>query len=109
MMRVGFVLDEDIATYFGASDVLVMPYKYMLAASGPMSLALAYKIGFLASDVFAPIISEKEILFHHDIDTSLCVIENYFAHKDDYSEFFEKMRTERLWKIISKQTAGLYK
>jgi glycosyltransferase involved in cell wall biosynthesis len=49
----GFVPDSEIANYFGASDLVVMPYEVFMAASGPFSLALSYGKPVILSDVLS--------------------------------------------------------
>lgn len=38
----GFVPEKDIQTYFSAADLVVLPYRVFMSASGPYSLALSY-------------------------------------------------------------------
>jgi glycosyltransferase involved in cell wall biosynthesis len=47
--HVGFVKDQDIATYFAASDIAVLPYEVFMSASGPFSHALSYQTPILLS------------------------------------------------------------
>jgi glycosyltransferase involved in cell wall biosynthesis len=49
----GYAAEEDVPAYLAGADALVLPYRDGLAASGPMSLALAYGTPILASDVLA--------------------------------------------------------
>ena len=49
----GFVPDSEIANYFGASDLVVMPYEVFMAASGPFSLALSYGKPVILSSVLS--------------------------------------------------------
>lgn len=49
----GFVPDNEITNYFGASDLVVMPYEVFMAASGPFSLALSYNKPIILSDVLS--------------------------------------------------------
>lgn len=45
----GFVDEEDISTYFSAADLVVLPYRAFMSASGPLSLALSFKKPFIFS------------------------------------------------------------
>jgi glycosyltransferase involved in cell wall biosynthesis len=38
--RIGFVADEDIESYYSASDLTIYPYKVALASSGPMAISI---------------------------------------------------------------------
>lgn len=39
----GFVPDEKIKLYFSAADLVALPYRVFMSASGPLSFALSYK------------------------------------------------------------------
>lgn len=45
----GFVQEKDMANYFNAADVLILPYTTFFSSSGPLSLAYAYEKGFIFS------------------------------------------------------------
>lgn len=45
----GFIDDSNISTYFSAVDLVVLPYRAFMSASGPLSLALSYKKPFIFS------------------------------------------------------------
>ncbi|OGH19540.1 MAG: hypothetical protein A2770_02670 [Candidatus Levybacteria bacterium RIFCSPHIGHO2_01_FULL_38_12] len=46
----GFVAENEIETYFAASDLIILPYRVMISASGPFSFVLSYKKPFILSD-----------------------------------------------------------
>ncbi len=46
----GFVQDEDVSTIFATADIVVIPYRTFMSASGPLSLALSFKKPVLLSD-----------------------------------------------------------
>lgn len=46
----GFVPENDVYKYFSACDLVVLPYRAMMSASGPLSFALKYKKPFMISD-----------------------------------------------------------
>lgn len=46
----GFVSDAQVPLYFGAADLVLLPYRVFMSASGPLSLALSYKKPFLLSE-----------------------------------------------------------
>lgn len=50
IMLTGFVPDEKVHEYFGAADLVVMPYDVFMSASGPFSQALSYAKPILLSD-----------------------------------------------------------
>lgn len=45
----GFVAEKDIPLYYASSDLVVLPYRSFMSASGPLSLALSFKKPFLVS------------------------------------------------------------
>ncbi len=47
----GFVADKDISKYYSAADLVVMPYRVFMSASGPFSLALSFKKPIILSEV----------------------------------------------------------
>lgn len=47
----GFVPNHKIPTYFAAADVVVLPYRVFMSASGPLSVAIASGSAFLLSEV----------------------------------------------------------
>jgi glycosyltransferase involved in cell wall biosynthesis len=49
----GFVPDEDVARWFAAADVALLPYPQPFASSGPLALALAHGTPVLLSEALA--------------------------------------------------------
>jgi glycosyltransferase involved in cell wall biosynthesis len=49
----GFVPDEDVARWFAAADVALLPYPRPFASSGPLALALAHGTPVLMSEPLA--------------------------------------------------------
>lgn len=54
MVITGFVPEEDIAAYFLASDLVVLPYRTFMSSSGPLSLAFTYGKPVMMSEVLRP-------------------------------------------------------
>lgn len=46
----GYIKGEDIATYFAAADLIVLPYRHFMTASGVLSLVFSYKKPFILSE-----------------------------------------------------------
>ena len=61
ILLTGFVKEEDIPLYFQACDVAVLPYRTLMSASGPLSIALSFKKAFLVSDKLAGIFETGDI------------------------------------------------
>ncbi|AKH33213.1 hypothetical protein XF24_00890 [candidate division SR1 bacterium Aalborg_AAW-1] len=106
--RMGFVPDEEIETLYAAADVLVIPYLYMLAASGPMALAITYNLPFIVSDVFSPVIVEESMRFEKTPQGLSKCITQFFENPQKIQNIIITMRKERLWKVVSEKTALLY-
>lgn len=47
MTLTGYVPQKKLGKYFAASDIVVMPYRHLMTASGVLSLILSYKKPFL--------------------------------------------------------------
>ena len=106
--RIGFVSDEEIPLIYSSADVLIMPYLYMLAASGPMALALSYNLPFLVSESFAPVLTDPLMRFSKTPDGLLSRIQAFFEDSKKIEDTVKVMRSERLRNIISAKTALLY-
>jgi glycosyltransferase involved in cell wall biosynthesis len=50
---VGYVPDADVARWFAAADVALLPYPQPFASSGPLALALAHRTPVLLSEALA--------------------------------------------------------
>lgn len=57
----GFLPEEKIADYFAAADLVVLPYRTLISASGPLSFALAYRKPFLISQALGGYAQEKNL------------------------------------------------
>jgi len=69
----GFVDEADLDRYFTQADVLVLPYRKFIAASGVFSLGLRYSVPFLLSEELSPLLENEDasqLLQKHDIDES---------------------------------------
>lgn len=49
--RLGYIEEEALPALFSLTDVLVLPYRVGLSASGPLSLAASYRTPVVVSDV----------------------------------------------------------
>ena len=57
----GFVPEKDIATYFAAADLVVLPYRGLMGASGALTHALSYKKPFLCSTAMQDIWKNSDL------------------------------------------------
>lgn len=57
----GFVPENKISYYFQAADLVILPYRTFMSASGPFSLALSFKKPFLLSPKVKDALDTKDI------------------------------------------------
>lgn len=57
----GYVPEQQIASYFAASDLVVLPYRTMMSASGPLALAQATGKPYLLSEALAPALKTHDV------------------------------------------------
>jgi len=58
----GYVADADVARWFAAADVALLPYPQPFASSGPLALALAHGTPVLLSDALADTVGAPDAL-----------------------------------------------
>jgi glycosyltransferase involved in cell wall biosynthesis len=58
----GYVPEEDVARWFAAADVVLLPYPQPFASSGPLALALAHGTPVLMSEALARTVDAPEAL-----------------------------------------------
>jgi glycosyltransferase involved in cell wall biosynthesis len=107
----GFVNETDITLYFSAADLLILPYTTLMSSSGPLSLCVAYKKPFLASESLADIIPEPEILFPNTADGFKDKIQQFFLHQkiaQKSLEYGEKLLQRGLWSKVANDNLLVY-
>lgn len=57
----GFLPQEDVYKYFIEADLVIFPYRALMAASGPFSYALSYNKPFILSDSLEKYLKEEDI------------------------------------------------
>ncbi len=60
ILLTGFVREEDLPLYFAASDLTLLPYRTLMAASGPLSFAFSAGTPFLLSKALLPYTQTKD-------------------------------------------------
>lgn len=71
ILLTGFITEEKIPLYFRACDVVILPYRTLMSASGPLSLAFSFKKPFLVSDRLSKVFETqdlKELLENSKLD-----------------------------------------
>lgn len=105
---VGFIEENDIINYYSAGDVVLAPYTTAMSSSGPLALAVGYEKPFLASDVFSEILPE-EMVFKRSLDGLAKKLEEFFGDRDGFEVLVEKMKRERLWDEVGRESYSIYK
>ncbi|MEB3779185.1 MAG: glycosyltransferase [Desulfurococcales archaeon] len=95
----GYIPEKEIALYFSASDIIVLPYKVRIAASGPEALALAFEKCYVINS--NKINNKNNYFIKHIINTLL----NY----EMCAKHSINLKTRRLWKNIAKLHLKTYK
>ncbi len=75
----GYVPQENIVSYFSAADVVVLPYRHYMTASGVLSLVFSYKTPFVVSEDLLEMMQSTDMresmklakLTHDDVAFSL--------------------------------------
>jgi len=69
----GFVAEKDIAKYYAAADVVLLPYRTFMSSSGPLALSLAYNKPFLVSKALQEVVEVpdmQEVLSANGLQTN---------------------------------------
>lgn len=114
----GFIPEDKIGLYYKASDVILLPYRTLMSASGPLSIALSHKNPFLVSkrmeDIFETADAQKSLeecsvsknaLVFEDKKDLLSKLENLQKSKSALSalaSFSENLGKKRSWDKIGK-------
>lgn len=61
VISTGFLPEKDVASAFGAADVVVFPYRARMSASGALSLAFSYGKKILVSNKFSENLFEQDV------------------------------------------------
>lgn len=110
VISTGFVEDDKITAYFSAADVLILPYLYMLSASGPMNFSMAYELPFLASDAFDEVWSRilPEAIFKRDSQSLKNSIIQFFENKNKFQKDITLLKNQRSWKNVANKTQEVW-
>lgn len=107
----GFVPEERLATVFRAADVVVFPYRVVLASSGPLALCVRYDRPFLASKAFSGVLP-AELLVDLDPEAMKATLEAFFASPERAElarHVAREWRASRSWDRVAQQTWALYR
>jgi glycosyltransferase involved in cell wall biosynthesis len=112
--RIGFVAERDIPHLFAIADVVVLPYRLGIAASGPLALAATYGRPIVTSDVptIAEVLDYAPATFPEGdpfalVDTVLRVLEDERV-RSELSARISLLVAKCSWKQIAERTASAY-
>ena len=93
----GYIPEKDIPLYFSAADIVVLPYKVRIAASGPESLAIAFEK--------PSVIGLRNVYLY--MGKILAYISNSYRH-NDLVKNIKLMKNYRLWPYIARLHLKVY-
>jgi len=94
----GFLSEREISIYYSAADLVVLPYKTRISASGPEALAIAYERPLLITSPYRP----------YNSRTLADLIMEAIMKEDDYLNRIKKHKRERIWFNIAKKHIKVY-
>ena len=59
----GYVPEEEVYKYFKASDLVVLPYRTMMSASGPLSFALRFSKPYMVSEAILDSFKNSDVQY----------------------------------------------
>jgi D-inositol-3-phosphate glycosyltransferase len=118
LLKIGFVLDDQIEQLFKAADCLVLPYRYS-TQSGPLFIAYAYGLPVIAADIgsFSEDIKvgQTGFLFRAEDARDLCRTIKAFYQSELYSkldhytgQITRFAKANYSWDEIGRSTFGVY-
>jgi len=112
----GFVPESEVAGYFEACDLVVLPYRTMMSASGPLSYALKFNKPYICSSALKPnllnidsqiAMGTREVetfcLTYKSLSSQIIKLITYPANLKKLQEFSSRLRQLRTWDSIAKQ------
>ena len=110
----GFVPENKIDLYFKACDLVILPYRVLLSASGPFSLVLSYKTPFILSEnlkgytknndfseaLKASELSKDNLFFTLSSKSVSKALDNSLDNLDKLSNFSKNLAKARSWDKI---------
>ena len=108
---VGYIAEEDVPSHLTAADLLVLPYRDSLAASGPMSTALAYGLPVIGSETIRAMLPDEAGAFAQDPDAVAAALaaalEGPLARR--LGEASRRAGAERSLEGVAARTVDLYR
>ena len=105
----GYVPENEVNSYFRASDCVVLPYTVQMSSSGPMAIAIANELLILGSDSFEGVLPNN-LLFRRDEKDLIRIMEE--AKSGELNMMLptiKKIKKDLLWKNIAKDTLEVWR
>jgi len=94
----GFLNEDKIPLYFSAADLVVLPYRAKIAASGPESISLAFKKKVITS-------TPNRV---PTTDELAAVIVKELTKREDNEKFIELLIDKRAWSNVAREHLKVY-
>jgi glycosyltransferase involved in cell wall biosynthesis len=108
----GYVEESDVALYFAAADLVVLPYTVGLSSSASLAVAVAYDRPFLVSTALAPVVDLDVLTFEPNVQALAQKVGQFIDDRDlqrAIREYVLKLKAERSWPGIGERTSQLYR
>lgn len=114
VVRIGYVEEDAIADLFAVADVLVLPYRFGLAGSGPLALAATNRTPVVVSDVpsLAETLDVPAATFARNdpgalADAVLRVLDDT-AVRSQVLKRLDELAAEHSWEMVAAATVEAY-
>jgi len=107
----GFVPDADVARWFAAADVALLPYPQPFASSGPLALALAHGTPVLMSQALARTTGASELAVGPDPAAIAARLRGLAAEPDEREGLraaARRLAAGRTWPEVARRHLELY-
>ncbi len=114
--NIRFIPDEEVSLYYGAADLVVLPYL-RIYQSGVVLMAMSYEKAVLVSDIpgMLEVVNDQEtgFVFHSgnvdDLVQKICTIfTNQLAMESVAKRGYSLMKDKYDWAVIGNKTKDLY-
>jgi len=113
----GFVDDEQIPLYFAAADLVALPYRTLMSASGPLAMTISFEKPFIMSNALMPYtedtdftyalaktgVSLKDLCFPLHSDKFWQSIVWTKTNQKQLTSLSTLLKTSRTWGVVSKR------
>lgn len=116
----GFVEDRDIALYFAAADLVVLPYRALMSSSGPLAMTIAFEKPFIMANALKPYRKDDDfrramktagvdadtLIFTLNASSFHQSITRALTHKKALRRLSKMLKDSRLWHQVAERFAA---